>query len=155
MASTKTLLFLKIESGSKKRRKATKRCVKSQILRGFRANCGIWIAKFCVHINGTTSSFHSLRSWHVPYFDTSNSPSIFKYPNFKNVVIRRLRNEAKITHHKYIYKQWSCTKRLIINMRKYISAINNEHHASQIFVNTMMLPFLYCVTYCVTYCQHN
>ena len=77
--SSGTFLFLEIESGSKKRRKAAKRCVKSQILRGFRANCGIWIAKFCVHMNETRSSFQSLRSWHVAYFDTSNSASMFKY----------------------------------------------------------------------------
>ena len=38
MTSTKTLLFLKIESGSKKRQKAPKPCVKHQILSGFRAN---------------------------------------------------------------------------------------------------------------------
>ena len=49
ITSSKTLLFLKIESGSKKRQKAAKRCVKQQILRGFRA-------KFCVHVNQTESS---------------------------------------------------------------------------------------------------
>ena len=41
ITSSITLLFVKIESGSKKRQKAAKRCVKRQILRGFRANYGI------------------------------------------------------------------------------------------------------------------
>ena len=38
MTSAKTLLFLKIESGSKKRQQASKLCLKHQILSGFRAN---------------------------------------------------------------------------------------------------------------------
>ena len=40
-------------------------------------------------------------------------------------------------------------------MRKYIFAINNEHHASQIFVHAMILPFIYCVTYCVSSNDEN
>ena len=41
-------------------------------------------------------------------------------------------------------------------MRKYIFAINNEHHhASQIFIHAMMLPFIYCITYRVSNNDEN